>query len=369
VKKIIVIILLFIFSFAAAGCWDQKIYERIGFDLQVGVELSSDGSLLTTRAMPVIGKGTTTDMDIIKTKGSLIRETRNKTRLKSPKEAEGGKVQQVLVSKSIAEKGIHELLEVYEREFINPVLAYVVIVDGSPYELIEASHKFIDKPIPPFYINELLKNGIKSGAVPECRIYDYDIKYYTPGIDPMLPIIKISSEGKEIEVSGSALFSKDKMVGKVTTVETSLIRLMGKKLKNGGIIFYTEGDGENLRKGAAVSYELISHKIKVHIDNNRPIVNIKFDLDCVLDEYKWGSIENPEDKERYEKIFTKELKEKCIKVLKYTQEVNSDPIGIGDIVRAKENRYWKTVDWNKTYKEVQFNIEPSLKIIRSGVIK
>ena len=368
-KKIIGLILLVIFSIVGTGCWDQKIYERIGFDLQVGVELSSDGNLLITRAMPVIGKGATTDMDIIKTKGRLIRETRNKTRLKSPKEAEGGKVQQVLISKSLAEKGVSELLEVFEREFINPILAYVAIVDGSPYEIIETSHKFVDKPIPPFYINELLKNGIKSGIVPECRIYNYDINCIAPGIDPMVPIIKISSEGKEIELAGSALFSKDKMVGKVTAAESSLLCLMSKKFKSGGIIFYTEGDGQNMKNGASVSYEVKNNKIKVSIENNSPVVVISLNLNCELNEYKWGSIENAEEKEKLERIFEKELKERCMKVLKYTQEVNSDPIGIGNIVRAKENKYWKNADWNKVYKEVQFNIEPTIKIVRSGVIK
>jgi len=368
-KKIIGLILLVIFSIVGAGCWDQKVYERIGFDLQVGIEPSSDGRLLITRAMPVIGKGALSDMDIIKIKGGLLRETRNKARLRSPKSAEGGKVQQILISKSIAEKGVHELLEVFEREFINPVLAYVVIVEGSPYELIDTSHKFVDKPIPPFYINEVLKNGIKGGSVPECRIYNYDINYFTLGIDPMLPIIKISSEGKEIEVTGTALFEGDKMVGKVTTSETALLLLMSKRLKNSGAIFYTEGDDQNIKKGAAVSYEIRSHELKISIDNNRAVVNIKFSLNCTLDEYKWGSMENEEEKERYEKLFAEELKERCNKVLKYTQEVNSDPLGIGDIVRAKQNKYWKSVDWKKAYKEVQFNIEPSMRIIRSGVIK
>jgi len=368
-KKIISLILLVMFSTTSAGCWDQKIYEKIGFDLQVGIEPTSDGALLITRSMPVIGKGALSDMDIIKIKGGLLRETRDKARLRSPKSAEGGKVQQILISRSLAEKGIHELLEVFEREFINPVLAYVVIVDGSPYELIETSHKFIDKPIPPFYINELLRNGIKGGAVPECRIFNYDINYFDPGIDPMLPIIKISGDGKEIEIAGSALFSQDKMVGKVTTAETSLLRLMSNRLKKGSTVFYLEGDGEKIKKGAAVSYQLKSHQLKVSTDNNKPVVTIKFSLNCILEEYKWGSIENPEEKERYEKLFSKELKDRCNKVLKYTQEVNSDPLGIGDIVRAKENSYWKSVDWSKAYKDVQFNIEPTIRIVRSGVIK
>ncbi len=55
-------------------------------------------------------------------------------------------------------------------------------------------------------------------------------------------------------------------------------------------------------------------------------------------------------------------------IIKYTQEVGSDPIGIGDIVRAKHNNYWNSISWSDAYKKALINVDVNLDIKTYGTI-
>lgn len=50
------------------------------------------------------------------------------------------------------------------------------------------------------------------------------------------------------------------------------------------------------------------------------------------------------------------------------QKINSDPIGIGDLVRAKHSDYWKMVDWYKVYPKAKLHAHVNFKISRSSGI-
>lgn len=368
-KKLLVIIILIVSSISLMGCWDYKIYEQVGFDLQVGVELDKDGELLTTRVMPVIERENQNKVNIYTTTGTLIRETRDDARLKAPKRAEGGKVQQVLVSKQLAQSGINDIFEVFERDAINPIIAYVIVSDESPNKLLKIIDKFENKPSAPFYINSLVKNNVKASNIAEMRIYNFDIECFAPGIDPMVPIIHLEEDQQLIDLEKVALFSGDKMVGEVTVEQSKLLLAMKNKFKFGDFVFKSVEVQSELKKGVATSLSLVKHNIDVKINDYKPEVKIKLKFSCIFNEYTWGSLLKADKKKQYEESLKKEMEKKCLEVLKYTQEINSDPLGIGDIVRAKYNNYWKSNDWNKVYKDIIFDIDVGINIAGSGVSK
>ena len=142
-KKIIGILLSVMISTILSGCWDQRIYEEIGFILQLGVESSEDsGHMLVTYTAPIIDVKGEEMVEILPTKAGILRQGRENVRRISPRNLEAGKVQQVLFSEEIARKGIHNTFEVLQRDPSNPALAWVVVVEGSPSELIEKASKF-----------------------------------------------------------------------------------------------------------------------------------------------------------------------------------------------------------------------------------
>lgn len=371
-KKFIAVVMML--SLFLQGCWDQKVYENIGFILQLGLETSdTDDKILMTYSSPVVEPKTKEQIEVIyKDNENLLRQFREDARKISSKLLEAGKIQQILISESLAAKGgIANILDVFERDPTNPLIAYVAIVEGSPNNLIQKAQTFGDKPRPAFYIRQLIEHNIDQSHIPDTQIYNFTTDLFSPGIDPVAPILRLQFErGKGIEVAGTALFSDDKFVGKVDTKQTLLLlSMMGKAKKSTYIsISFQDPKYNNGKKGCAFNISKIKRKINTHVTENTPTADIKLDFKGSVSELYWNSIGNKADLKNIEQELADEIKKNCKQILKYTQEVGSDPLGIGDIVRAKHNSYWEKVDWKKTYQQVNFNVDVNVHISHHGII-
>lgn len=371
-KKTIIFLLIIIMSINLTGCWDQKIYEKSGFVLQVGFETYNTNDMLISFTLPVVDMTAKERTELIYSNGAMLREFREKARKTSAKVVEGGKIQQFLIEDSLASKGINNLFEVIERDSTDPPTAFVLITEGSSKEMFQALQGYGDKPVPAFYIHDLIMSNIKSSYVPETRMFQFSTQYFSLGIDPIIPIIKLQTDkGKGVEVTGTALFSGDKLVGKIDTKETPFLLAMMGKMK--GTIFIskrlTEKESENNKKGCAIRINKVKRKLSVNILDNKPVVNISLNLNAAIAEFKWNEMYDSDFEQYVEGVISAEIKDLCEKVLKYTQEVGSDPIGIGDIIRAKHNNYWEKINWENAYKDVVFNVKVNVNISNHGVIR
>jgi spore germination protein len=368
-NKIKLTFLSIILAVLLTGCWDQRIFEQTGFILQMGVETGKDGRILFTRTLPVLSDIAHNEIEIIVSEADLVREGREMAKRVSSKSIEGGKMQQIYFSTEFARKGIHELLEIFERNPINPLLANVVVVDGSPRELIETAHEFKDKPRLAFYVNYLLENNRRDAYIPETRIYNFDIDYFAEGIDPLTPRIRLTKDA--IEVTGSALFDGDKMVGEIDPAWTGLIMAMKNKKKGTEYIFQDkslETDPGINKKGIAVMLREADCKISVMIKNGLPQIQVALKYDTSLTEYKWDDMNDDKLQEQLEERISKSVTEECNKLIRYMQEVGSDPVGFGELVRTKQNSYWKSIDWKKVYGEADITATARIEILQYGAI-
>lgn len=373
IRNIIVLILTGIMIVNTTGCWDQKIYEESGFALQVGFEIADEDKLLMSFTIPVLDERATEKTELIYGTANLLREFREEARKTSSKYIEGGKIQQILISDSLAQKGIYSLLEILEREPADPTIAHVVVVEGSAKDLLEESQKFGDKPpLPSIYLHQLIRSNIKSSNIPETKIFRFTTDYFSPGIDPITPIIRIErKKGKGIEVIGSALFLDDKMVGKIDTQQTALLLAMMGKMKKYVFISKNALDpkDENNKNGCAVSIKTVKRSLKARLIDDKPTIDISLNFKVILSEYKWFNKYDETVQKSIEDELAMEIKEKCEHILQYTQEVGSDPLGIGDIMRSKYDNYWEKVKWEKEYKNVTFNVKVKVDMSNYGLIR
>ncbi|MTK10655.1 MAG: Ger(x)C family spore germination protein [Clostridiaceae bacterium] len=373
IKKIVVILMVVIFSSTLIGCWDQKIYEKVGFILVIGIESSKEKhkKLLVTFTNPAIGLEKKNQVELTSQEANLLSQAIEISKTKTSRPLEAGKIQQILISKELAEKGeIHNLVSIFSNDPLNPTLAFLTIVDGSPYELCEKSLEFTDKPRLGMYLNQLFEAAARDLKMPETRIYNFDTEYYVEGLDSIVPMIKL--ESTTVKIIGSALFSRDKMVGNIDVKQTTLMLIMMNKMKNATEYIFRvpniEDAHSSIRDGIAASIEKAKRKINVTIDKGKPIVNIQLKLEGVIDEYKWDNLDKEKKYREIESEMAEELKNECLNVIKYTQAVGSDPLGIGDIVRTKYGDYWGKVDWMEAYKIAQINIDVKFEISKHGLI-
>ncbi|MDI6619054.1 MAG: Ger(x)C family spore germination protein [Clostridiales bacterium] len=368
-KKVLALVL--IIPILITGCWDMKIYERIGFILNIGVESSKDEGLLVTYTSPVIAEGKKqNEVELIEVTGKVLRDAREKARRMSAKLLEAGKIQQLFVSDEYAQnKSIHQTFEVLERDPTDPIHCWVVIVEGSPSKMLKALSKFTDKPRPSIYMDNLLENISKSSYIPDTKLVDFDICYFAPGLDPILPLVKLS--GQEVIATGSALFSGDKMTGKINTRQTFLtLAMMGKAKKAEFASIDPLPVKPDFGNERDMSTDLVpvKRKIDVEIENGRPVVNIYLKFDGYISEYKWDNLDKATVRAEIENYLEKRLENDCDETARLLQQHGCDAIGIGDIVRAKYNGFWKSVDWKDAYKETKINVDIDVNIKQFGVI-
>jgi spore germination protein len=369
IKKMIIFFIIILFLFC--GCWDGKIIEQIGFITVMGIESSPTGELNLTYGMPAIDPTTKSTGEVLDTTADLLRIGRDKFRLQSAKTIEGGKVQFFLFSKEFAEKfNITNINEVFERDPSNPILAWVAVVDGSPRNLLHLSVEYKDKPRASTYITQLLERAAASAYTPETRAYEFDIINFAPGIDNITPLIRFDS--KAVEVKGSALFSSGKMVGTIDTRQTGLLMSMMKTLKHKKYTYIASDISENTntaKQGLAILLGQNSKKINISIQDNKPVVDIYLDFYGYIDEYKWDNLNDETKIKKLNNHIQGEIQGDCQRILTTLQEMDSDPIGIGDMIRAKDNNYWKRVNWHEVYKTATITAHVKFNIIQYGAIQ
>jgi spore germination protein len=364
-----IIALFLISSLFLTGCWDQRVFEEVGFLLSFAMEEADDGNLLITCAYPVIGGTEMGAVDIISTKATIIRGGRSNFRRMAPKQIEGGKIQTVLISDSLAKNGIHDLLELFQRDVTLPAVAFIAIVEGSPHEFLTKAEKFKTKPRVSFYLYSLLEDNVKTSNIPNTKVFDFDINFFAPGLDPIVPMVKV--ENDLIKITGCALFSGDRMTGKLENKETNILIGMMGQLKHTDFIFegseFSDKDGD--KSGVAVT--LLKPKIKINIDFNEegiPIIEINMKYKCNIDEFEWDDTMDAKVQKDLEKKFGEQLGSMSEDVMKKLQEANCDPIGIGDLVRAKHYDYWKSIDWTEMYQAANIKVNVEAEVGNVGVI-
>lgn len=366
------IIFLIMIPFVLSGCWDQVPVENTGFITILGIESAPQGGMRITCAMPVFDPTAKARGELLDTEANLLREAREKLNRTSGKPMLAGKIQLLLYSKEIAEKGvITDINSLFEKDPSDAILAWVVIVDGSTRDLIHQVEMFKDKPRPSVYMDALLERAVKSASISETRVFNYDIISMSPGIDNIAPLIKLTANS--VEIKGSALFSKDRMVGTISTKQTALLMSMMKTLKNKKYTYEASDinseDNKNPKHGLAVLIRENGKKINISIKNDKPVIDIDLHLKGTIDEYNWGNLKDENNVKQLSNHVQVQIQEDCQKLIEYTQSIESDPIGIGDIVRATQNSYFKKVNWHTAYKDAKITIHVRLDIIQYGEIR
>jgi spore germination protein len=371
--KVLLPLLLIFTTLCFSGCWDQMPFGTISFNLDIGVEFSDEKKLLVTRTSPVFEERVQEKTETYIVDADSIRQSRDDIRRMSPNLIVGGKLQHILISEGVAETGICKVLEIFERDPSTPNLCLVIVVKGSPRELLKAAEAFEDKPSPGYNMNRLFENNVKLSHIPSTRIYRFNIDYFSPGIDPVVPMIKLADPyNKAIKIIGSALFAKDKMVGELNVPKTSLLLAMMKKSKkNYHHITFTDLEGQNelIKPVITLTYKDPKRYLEIDLKGRSPVVNLKLNIQGTVDEYKWDGLGKEVSEKELEEKLSENMKKQCKEILKYIQEVGSDPIGIGDMVRAKHNSYWESVEWEEAYKKIIFNVDVKVDIYQYGIIK
>lgn len=347
---------LAIFCFLLTGCVAEEIIDEVPILFIVGYDQGEDEKIKGTISLQTFDPNQEVETRAFEAEAHTSKGLRNQLS-GIPKPISIGKMAVLLFSEDMAEEGIIDILDSFLRDPAAGRLIYVGIVEGSASELIKNEFQYL-QGIGPFLQN-LIKQSVEYGNMPQNNLHLFDYKYYGDGMDPVAPVLRM--EKTEVKITGLALFDGDKMVEKLNLDEMFLFALINKSFSAGLYeLELPEGDYATLQKiKSKVNY-------KVKDGNTNPSLNITVKLNGNIVEYT-GERLTKEKKEEIAKTFEKKVEAQGIDMIRHFQELEIDPFSIGDHARS-QTRQFDFNKWDEHYPDLPVTIDVKVNIGESGII-
>ncbi|MEN6325164.1 MAG: Ger(x)C family spore germination protein [Syntrophomonas sp.] len=294
-KRCLLFILLGIQLVSLAGCWDYRDINRTDFpragsyDLhEVGLSAmreEGDQEQLIDLAviLPNLAQDAPSKFRIEKTTGLNVGNARGQKPYTSAGTYSPGVTGIIVVGEDLAGIGLNNIFQALFRGALTPNTQSFAIAEGRADSILET-------PVEDFanmgdYLKGILQKSERRGFIPATTLHHFEV-WQAPGKNPIMPLLKLKNN--KAEVIGTAIFKKDRMIGKANLTETrSLMMLRGIKA-TGNVAFTVKRNGVIFDRGSVD----VSNKRKVKVERNGDDINflITVMLEGNLVEHQFGKL-------------------------------------------------------------------------------
>lgn len=403
-RKISLFLILFILLTALTGCYDAVEIDDEVYPVMLGVDQGYNNKFKITIQYPVYGAGNRNQSGTQQTQSNIavieapsIIEAMEMFGQEISRQVTLKHLKVIVFSEEIAVQGIgKQILGIQRYREVRSTMA-ITVVRGKSQDFIEENISIIGESLPKmvelffsqsqhnsYSTQEQLFNfyqGILSNYEQPVAAYggvnsyenirNEDNNENTPPIagKGYLPG-EIPREGSaKRELSGTAVFNGDKMVGALDSYETRYFLLVKGKFKGATITINDKYKPDT----AIVMYIKLSRspRVKAHFRNGKPIIDVNLRVEADI-----GSIQN---KINYEKLYmVKDLDEQIRTFLlkginatieKTQKEYKSDIFGFGYYVAGnfKTIQEWEKYNWLSHYDQAKINVNLTVNVRRMGI--
>lgn len=263
----------------------------------------------------------------------------------------------LIISEEMGANGIDSLINIF---FNNPRLndkGLVVVCKDKAEDIIKFN--VVALPSSAEYIEGLIKEGINYNFYSENYTFlDLFTQLTSEGENIVLPYVQIRDNN--LEISGAALFKKDKVVHVIDIREAKTMNLLREK-RSMGVFTLKKEDQKYVDYGAKV-------KRKVKCYRNEDKYNFVIELNIsgnitantLYEEINKKAIRNFEDE------MSKEIEEKCNDFIKKLQnQYKVDSLKLGSVAAAKYGRD-TGIDWNEEVSRSSIKVRAKVKVDNIG---
>ncbi len=380
-----------------SACWDRKEIEERATIVGLAIDIAESGEEVIPLTYPEGTQVPTTDLGRIKVTAQLavpgqIPLGPSKDGNSSPEdkvwvvEAIGntmddaiqglqqqlahkvffGQLQIIILSDKVAKLGIEHINDYLRRRPEIRRTAWMAVNEEDAAKTMQVAPKL--EQVPAIYLSTMFEEAVKMGKFPENDLGKFWIHSSNKGYDGFLPYIKVKENN--IEISGIAYFSEDKMVGKTEPYQIAYYNGLIGQNPGGAAALVTLSDAES------VMFQSTKRKanFEVNLRNGKPHFDIYIEIWGIIREKSSESIHLDDDKiiSKIEDIAEKQFEQEMIKLIKETQDKKSDIFGFGEYVRGNLSRYWDnevetSYKWKEIYKDLSVDIHPTVHIERVGM--
>ncbi|WP_223594150.1 Ger(x)C family spore germination protein [Neobacillus bataviensis] len=379
-QKKIVFLFLILFIFLLSGCWDRREVNDLALIRGAGIDKKQDGKMeLTVLLYIPKGGGSEQGMEgssdsgnmqtlIRSAQGNTIAEAMSILQEKLPRQIFWSHCEVFIFNETIAKEGLAEHVDFFMRMpelreraqlFISKQRARKILSLLPPLErdlaevVRELGEHKIGMTVTTKDFAEMLVSEAGDTAVPWIKI---------------LPPIEGQEEKRTIAyISGTAIFKRDKMVGKINDSLTRGLLWLRDEIKYSTISVTPKGE-----KGY-VSMKLLraNSKIIPKIQNGKWEIVLKAEADDdIIQNTTNLDVANPKVVKSLEQQLNIQLAKRVHETLKEVQKgMKADVFGFADAFHRKYPEAWKREKnhWDEIFPTIEVTVSSKIKIQRQGM--
>ncbi len=264
-----------------------------------------------------------------------------------------------IIDKELAKsEGITPVLDMVVRNYSAKYAGNIVISD------LDSAERVLDLEtqstnVKSFDISKNVQSSAKLGAAVIAQSNDAINSIKINGIDLVIPLIsvKIVNGKHQAVLSGSAIFSDDKMVGTLDIDETMFLLLLRNQSENPSFsIRFDVGENggfildENGKQSVGIQIKNTHTRFKASDQSLGLGLDSQIKINGVI---SWSTLplnmNMPEQKEAIEALMNSYITSNCNSLIHKAKDCNSDMFGFGARIKQRTPKLWldKLEGWNK----------------------
>lgn len=373
-KHLLLIIIITIFL-ATIGCWDRRELNQLAIATCIGIDQAEDPNkeqitveVILPQNVPTPGGGGGQGPASynFQAQGATTFDAARKLTLESEEKIYFAHNPVLIYGEKLAKEGIISSFDFFIRDPEHRRTVWILVAEDKAQNIINIPS--ILEPIRGLYINKLVEETASNSLVATSNIQDFLERLMSPTTSPYCTLIKEKGEEKEktVELTGTAIFKKDKMVGKFDYKESrGLLWILG-EIKSGIINIPYEKD--------QVALEIISSTSKIipSIVDNTLKITIKVNEEGNLGQQQsLVNLTTPVIWKSLEMKKAESIKQEILAAVQKAQELNADVFGFGEAFHRKYPSLWREQlekNWDEFFTDLEVEILVEAKLRRSGMI-
>ena len=354
-------------ALTSSGCWNYKEVDDMGIVAGVAVDLEPEtGKLLLTLEMvdtkQSLEKSQSNSQMVSLSGDTLFEIVRNMISM-TGKKLFWSHAKTIVLSKEVAQQSVVSIIDWFTRDTETRADVYIFISDEPTAREVLDREGTTDSVLS-FELEQMMRQEKYTSTAPVVEIWDFIDKLESRGKMAIAPVIDLMEIGKEKteRVHGTAVFYRDKMVGKLNGDETKAMLFVKNEIR-GGVLAVQNKLGK-----PEFSLEIYKNKTKIKPVGTADSLRLEIHTTTYtgLDEVMTtNGFTHPTSIEEIQELAEEQLEEEMKAVIqKMQQQYKTDIFGFGEYIHENKPKLWEEIkdEWNEMFTELPITVSSEIII-------
>lgn len=384
-KKIKIILGIFILCLFASGCWNYRELNELAITTGISIDVKDDNYIISymiansKKSQDSSGKSEANTV-VLSGEGKSISEAYMNLNSKNPKIPYISHLEVIIISEDAAKEGITKMLDFLMRNPESRKEFFVVLSKGTSASSILETLSPLEAFPSQNVAQNIISNKDDQSIIMLEDYSDFVSNVLKDGINPVLSGIEIEGETEEakkqeslesstpsanIKINNLGIFKDDKLVGWANEKETIGINIINNEAAS--VLLNAKCDNQYM----ASTLTNIGTESKINLDGESPKVKLNVKATGALVEINCKrNLEETDTIDELKQNFENTLKELIQNSIELVQKkYKSDIFGFGNRIYKQNFKKWNQMknNWdNEIFPNINFEVEVDIALSSKG---